>query len=135
MTDADDLVQWLREQITGDRRLANAAHSRISKGTEQWTADGMQVRDASRDKHLIVKHSWPNEIDHIVRHDPRAVLAQCDAHERLLNLLLGMNDEAEQIGRVAPELGAAYRERFERGVQLLALAHEHRPGYREEWRP
>lgn len=147
----DDLVQWLHEQIAEDRRIANAAHDRTQKGAEQWAAAGdygTEIRDASRDKNLVVKHSWVNEIAHIVRHDPRNVLVQCDAHEAILKVhnvwsvvYPGDTVDADPDGHcVGCGFDAMEEYRTEDvnncpTLRALALAYRHRPGYREEWKP
>lgn len=106
----EKLITWLRQQIAEDRRIANAAHSRTTRGTEQWCQKDARIVDNAGN--LIVTHSWVNEIAHIVRHDPRTVLAQCDAHEKILNLA-----ETVYVEHAA--------------VTALALAYQYRAGYDE----
>lgn len=113
MTDMDELVLWLREQIAETRVLAELVR-------DTWAVESIYEKIRSAVKQVANRES---------------VLAQCDAQERLLDFLLGMNDEAEGIALVVPFLGEKYRERFEHGVKLLALSYQHRPGYRSGWRP
>lgn len=114
----DHLLPWLRAQIAETAETAQKAYSRINPGEDRWVADGMQVRDGRG--HLIVKHSWPAEIDHIVRHDPRTVLAQCEAHAALLDYAEELDDKGD---------------RDEHLIRLVGLTYQHCSGYREEWRP
>ncbi|SER95498.1 hypothetical protein SAMN05216188_11868 [Lentzea xinjiangensis] len=131
----DDLVTWLREQITEDRQVAHAAHSRVEHGTERWYGKDARIVDGVG--HLIVTHSWVNEIAHIVRHDPRTVLAQCDAHEAILDLFEyvcdSSNDQRSDEQGVLMSNPVA-RRRMRDVVRRLGLAYRHRPGYRDEWR-
>lgn len=61
---------------------------------------------------------WPD------RWNPVAVLAQCDAHEQILDFCV--SDPPCLDG------GYVYTDAV---LTRLALAYQHRPGYREEWRP
>lgn len=149
MTVMDAFVPWLREQIEEDRRIAKAAYLQLNPATQEWREDysrGMQVRDAK--DHLVVTHSWPNEIAHIVRHDPRAALAQCDAHEAILREHRPYGEWLrDEFPAWAPSaerscVGCGFDNQEERRtldvndcptLRALALAYRHRPGFCEEW--
>jgi hypothetical protein len=77
-----DLAEFLLACLAEDEQAAKAAISRLGEG--RWHGVGPQVRD-DRD-HLIVKHSWPNEIQHITRWDPARVLAEVEAKRAILAL-------------------------------------------------
>jgi hypothetical protein len=75
------------------------------------------------------------EFDHIIRHDPRNVAADCEAKLAILDLCA----EAIEAGRIPPgatwsddAAGAAVAERV---VLLVAACYRHRPGYQEAWKP
>lgn len=106
----NDLVTWLRAQIADAERTAR---------DDQWgrphgpgcgiTADVCPGCDCTY---------W------------RDVLAQCEAHTALLD------SYAEHIAM--PEYTPYVKGRRDKALhdlRLLALAYQHRPGYREEWRP
>lgn len=74
--------------------------------------------------------------------DPAAVLAQCEAHERILNFAEGMATPDETLfaalshetvsldqARGAATVSGGYL------IALVASAYQHRPGYRREWKP
>lgn len=107
MTDTEDLVAWLREQI------AAVAED------ERWRA------------------SWntPEAVEkypHAARPGPAdpAMVNQCEAHTALLD------SYAEHIAlpEYTPYVKGR-RDKALHDVRLLALAYQHRPGYLEEWRP
>lgn len=82
---SDDLVPQILAAIEETERLASALISTVNPTTGEWVPagpHGTEIRD-SRD-HLVVKHSWPDEIAHIIRHDPAAVLRRCAADRRRL---------------------------------------------------
>lgn len=141
----DDLVTWLRERIAEDRASALAcagapwvndvpgmvhvdpAAIRENRGLRQLDYGYVACFDNSPSGDAFRKH--------IVRHDPRTALVQCDAHEYLLTFFRRMSEEDETVTTLVPHLGEKFRERFVRGLKELALAYQHSPGYREEWRP
>lgn len=88
----DAALSWLRAQFDEDQRVAEANILRINGGKGEWTVDGMQVRDDRG--HLIVRHTWPNEADHIVRHDPATILRRVEADRRVLAMYQKAQDSA-----------------------------------------
>lgn len=56
------------------------------------------------------------------------VLAQCDAHEALLALHVINQGACDVCGEWDYDWPC-------KTLRILALAYQHRPGYREEWRP
>lgn len=118
MTTSDDLAVWLREQIYTARFFATEA-------LQHWPPDDE-----------IAEQVEPIEVGAFVhRNNPRAVLAQCDAHTRILDeivpLVDGMDDQIEGewgSGGLGPH------EESELLMKLIALAYQHNEGFREEWR-
>jgi hypothetical protein len=67
------------------------------------------------------------EVDHITRHDPRSVVADCEAKLAILGEAADIIDrygEESIPGRIALHL-----------VGLLGSGYKSRPGYQEEWKP
>lgn len=140
MSDTDDLLPWLRAQIAGTERSAIEA---LGAGAT-WV-----VRYDDEDHSLIggtpdfdVAETIGNLADlfaaHIVRHDPRAVLAQCEAHTAILDLYDLVIDRAsidlkDDDGVLLTHPIA--RRRMRDVVKRLALTYQHCPGYQEAWRP
>lgn len=81
---------------------------------------------------------------HIARHDPRDALAQCEAHTAILDLHVPANEEPLPEGYpmrfICNTCGSGEVHEYPvvwpcDTVRVLALTYQHRPGYREEWRP
>lgn len=129
----DDLVTWLREQIAEDRRIAG-----------DLPADGVPTHD-SRMLTIPVETGvlWPD------RWNPVAVLAQCDAHEAILDAVQrGLDGHDGPCVNYIGQDPADYSryDSCERHIdwakttlppyaaQLVGLAYQHHPGFRAEWR-
>jgi hypothetical protein len=156
----DDLMPWLREQIAETRRIATDAIVRKSGG-DTWAVEEPRIAGWGQDEQDIevigggkpivqcsYEYGGPMIAAHIAEHDPRTVLAQCDAHEAILNEHTPRVDrDGDQVcttcvyfGDDEDEGGNRFRYREHDDwpcstVRALALAYQHRPGYREEWRP
>lgn len=70
------------------------------------------------------------EVDHIIRHDPRNVVADCEAKLAILDLY---EKQAARAGENAMEEDRTWI--LDPVVRLLGAGYKHRPGYREEWKP
>jgi hypothetical protein len=79
------LADFLRARLDEDEAVAQAtgAKSERELSLGRWTQVDMTVR--SEAGHLVVKHSWPQEIAHIVRHDPARVLADVAAKRAIVD--------------------------------------------------
>lgn len=140
-----DLVAWLREQIAETERREN------SKCTLGWeTGDPCPICQRPTVS-IMVGQKWNEEAEvqpcgHILTGEQRdqllkwtpapdpEVLAQCEAHRRILDALWF----ASSVTEVYDEQGnviAGGADAVNSVVQLVALAYQHHPGYREEWRP
>jgi hypothetical protein len=109
VNDVGDLMAWLREQIAEVQRRAER---------EQAATYAAACLDAN--------------------HDPRDVIAQCEAHTAILDLYGVVSDPAnadrtDDRGVLLSHPIA--RRRMRDAVRAVGLAYQHRPGYREEWRP
>lgn len=139
MTAVDELVTWLREQIAEDRRIATEAGGNRWLESGESPDSGYAIRSAGANHDDVVGPGhvgggvWDaTSRDHIVRHDPRAVLTQCDAHEAILDgyAKLVADDAATKYGD--PDARSAFYQYEEVVLPALALAYQHRPGYRDE---
>jgi uncharacterized protein YhdP len=144
-----DLVQWLREQLDEDERIARAV--RVPHDWHQGPGDDPEWTDAElvcmwppefhtpyeRDKHwrgLTVEGAELAE--HIAAHDPARVLREIEAKRRVLR------QHEDVRAQVRNPVSAENRRaaRVEQGaledvMRLLALPYADRPGYRQEWAP
>lgn len=129
-----DLVTWLRARLDEDERIAKAAFLRHSPNDDRWAGDfgsGMKVRTGAG--HLVVSHSWPNEIDHIARWDPARVLAEVEAKRRILDVYEWQvaNPSSGETGHWYQKGGIAA---LEGALRSLAAVYADRPGYDPAWR-
>ncbi|GHH57886.1 DUF6221 family protein [Lentzea cavernae] len=145
----DDLVEWLRQQIAETRtaatKAAQSVHEMHARPTfnavvhdpiewaSRWKyrdADGSVCAGTARSG-LVAVAPWGGHLnhagEHIALHDPVAVLAQCDAHEAILNECVRVRDVHFSDDFTADHLAEAV-------IRQLGLAYQHRPGFREEWR-
>lgn len=84
------------------------------------------------------------EVEHIIRHDPRSVVADCEAKLAILDEHKGVASEYGGHGFKSGEMacdscgtddswyGVAYPCRT---VRLVAAGYRHRSGYQEAWKP
>lgn len=117
----DDLVTWLREQIAVTKTWAREALDR------PWLAEDNYVLDENGGE--VARFEIKADARHAALNEPRAVLAQCEANTALLD------SYAEHLA--LPEYTPYVKGRRDKAlhdIRLLALAYQHRPGYREEWR-
>jgi hypothetical protein len=82
------LVEFLLARVAEDEQAAQGA----TLGRTSWRFENMQIwsgpttRAPSSGDVLIVKHTWPQEAEHIIRHDPARVLAECRARRAVIEL-------------------------------------------------
>jgi hypothetical protein len=135
-TAVNDLVTWLREQIADVSARAQAA---LERGTSIYDSGWL------RDKGIDIANAV-----HIAGQHPRTVLAQCEAHTAILAVhntpLVLHPDDPPSLWKYEERccLGCGFDSREERvtpeindcpTLRATGLAYQHRPGYREEWRP
>lgn len=147
-----DLVEWLREQIAEKRRRAMATAFLPDDPAPSWSYDQDQHRVVVQaDDHQVGVASHragtsPNGAAytaellsahgrHMELNDPQAAVAECDAHDAILDLWQQGGGAVVVNGSVHQGASRAGRGRLLRVVKALGLAYQYRPGYREEWRP
>lgn len=145
----DPIVQWLVAQFDEDeqavrRVLGEGALTAMEHGkpaprwvpspkgeTGVWDTDGLPR----------VKHAWPRERDHIIRHDPARVLLEINSKRQLLREIF------EYEARIDSEWGCSHSDPDDiaaglcpsaplvhiTALRLLAAPYENRPGYPEAW--
>lgn len=141
---ADELVVWLRPQIAVRKQLAEACGDPTTRGTWYYSEPhGETVR--SEDNDYVACGPWDGDVDedfarHMVANDPRATLAECEAHTALLDRHHLVYDEEHGLFCNGCGYNAIERPRTKGSlnhcptVRAVALAYQHNPGYREEWR-
>lgn len=116
-----DLVQFLRDRLDEDERLAQAA-----KGAYIFKGDGFVP--GGQTSTLI-----PMEVyRHIARQGPERTLAEVEAKRRIVQEFEHW-DETTTI--VSDQRDIGVMEGLEDAMRLLALPYSDHPDYRAEWRP
>ncbi|MFJ8966057.1 DUF6221 family protein [Lentzea sp. NPDC102401] len=145
-----ELLDFINARLAEDEQTARKAFTRMpgKEHTAHWTADfsvGMQVRNG--EGNLVVGHSWPNEIAHIERFNPRRALDDVEAKRELLRLHTPHENRDGDIEcptcvytGTDEDAGGnrfRYREHDEwpcQTVRAVALAYQRHEDYRAEWR-
>ncbi len=79
----NDIIDHLNAWCDEDELVASACITKVNPSQGEWTFGEMQVRDDRG--HLVVKHTWPNEGEHIARHDPARVLAEVEVVRQVIS--------------------------------------------------
>ena len=138
-----DLVQFLRERLTEDERIASTAARQVSASPNdgmRWRRDWDTVHTAPSDppgpRRQVADcgHGGGDLTAHIERHDPVRVLREVEAKRRIL----GEHETRNGRCRVCAATAHGNWQRFRAPcftLRLLALPYADHPDYREEWRP
>ena len=122
------LDEFLLARIAEDRRVAMEASG--ANGRVEWNADAIGEGPAG-----------PRSVEHVVRHDPARVLADCSAKRRIVLACRDARPETAFLGTHLPGRGdfpAPVHGQHQLAAVVLALlalpyaGHRH---YRPEWRP
>ena len=122
-----DLAAFLLARIAEDEAVATLATSApwqenesLAGGEDDWRIEDAQGRDIAGCPDCGVRASFDRpDADHIARHDPARVLAECEAKRRIV-------EEAD---------GADAQWWEHRYLLALALPYADHPDYRDEWKP
>lgn len=121
------LTEFLLARIAEDEAVARAVAD-LTGESNRWWVDG--PAQESR-KHWVYatgeKFKYREVADHIARHDPARVLAECEAKRRIVAALGDWDD-----GYV---WSSSTGSRAEDALRALALPYADHPDFREEWRP
>lgn len=75
----------------------------------------------------------PEVAAHVARHDPAHVLAQCEAHRRIIDAYRASTQLPEQGHHNL--IGGAIQGTYETVLRELAAAYDKHPDYDRSWRP
>jgi Family of unknown function (DUF6221) len=124
-----NLDEFLLARIAEDRRIAVDAAA--VAGREQWAAGEEPAAAAGP----------PPAAEHVARHDPARVLAECAAKRRLVLACREVRPDLSFLGRRPhgmadfPLTPRGEHELAALTLALLGLAYTGHHDYREDWRP
>jgi hypothetical protein len=120
-----NLDEFLLARIAEDKRIAvDAAH-----GREVWSAEDLTPALAAP------------EAEHVARHDPARVLAECSARRGIVLACSGLRPDLGFLGTRPPGMAdfpLAPHDQHQLAaltLALLALPYSGHHDYRPEWRP
>lgn len=139
-----DLVEFLRARLDEDLTAARKAAGLCGchPPAPSWSfrdgdgpTDGriLVVDDPHPELKWRISKRWNGSYnglfmaEHIVRHDPRRVLAEVEGKRRTIDLY--------EIASASPELDRDAWLVLKEVLALLALPYADHPDYREEWKP
>lgn len=122
-TAVHDLVVWLREQIAADEERTRTGHpfnnGRVYDQDDYWVEPNGEAWHTSTCG-WRVGEGLDRDCECRV---PADVLAQCEAHTGLLDLIVLVLGADRRADAVRHQM-----------LRALALAYQHNPGYQERWR-
>jgi hypothetical protein len=124
-----NLDQFLLARIAEDKRIATDAA--LASGRERWTVADLPGSGGP--------HAQPAE--HVSRHDPARVLAECDARRRLVQACRDSRPDLKFLGARPPGLAdfplspSDQHQLAAVTLALLALPYADHSEYRKDWRP
>jgi hypothetical protein len=122
------LDEFLLARIAEDKRVAMYAAG--DDGRAEWSVDVVGDGPAG-----------PGSAEHVARHDPARVLAECSAKRQIVLACRDARPETKFLGTRPPGMAdfptAAHGQHQLAAVTLalLALPYADHPHYRPEWRP
>lgn len=124
------ITEFLLARIAEDETVATAAQERTKR--EPWWVDGpAQVSGKFWVYATGEKFDEPMVADHIARHGPARVLAECEAKRRIIEtLVLPYIAERRRLMNGQPSWGDEHPDL----LLLLALPYADHPDFREEWK-
>jgi hypothetical protein len=123
-----NLDEFLLARIAEDKRVAMGAGG--ADGQAEWTLD--LVGDGP---------IGPGSAEHVVRHDPARVLAECSAKRRIVLACRDARPETAFVGTHPagmadfPATAHGQHQLAALTLALLALPYADHPHYRAQWRP
>lgn len=126
------IVEFLEARIAEDEAVARRAGGPSHTPCLHWEAgetngDGIRRIDGVP----VAGHSWPHEMDHIARHDPARVLAECAAKRRLLRAHAKWCHNVHDTQYPNMDYDASYWWT----LLVFASVYADHPDFQEEWRP
>jgi len=146
------LTEFLLARIAEDESTARTASASPWKWTSRddnaygmpnvsWTlqaADRDVTELDAADPYALRLDVEPGDRNHIARHDPARVLAECAAKRRVVQwggMALASSDATSDDGSPAAERVHGYGTAYEAVLSLLAVPYDSHPDYDEAWRP
>lgn len=134
------LTDFLLARIAEDEEAARAcvgvndlARHLNGAPIPRWVREGSGIRSDDEYRILRVSHTWRNEADHITRHDPARVLADCVAHRRFVERVLVFENALQDYpGLIRVE---AARNALIMALRVLSTPYADHPDYEQEWTP
>ena len=124
-----NLDEFLLDRIAEDKRMA--IHAATASGREQWTVGDFHTPGPVQGK----------AAEHVARHDPARVLAECTARRRLVLACRDTGPEMAFLGsrpRGLPDFPLSPSDGHQLAaltLALLAIPYADHSDYRPEWRP
>lgn len=128
-----DITEFLESRITEDEALARECedsgpwYTWRSEQSLEWWVSSENFGHVVTTGYVGNNDARPNA-EHIARHDPLRVLAECAAKRRMIGyyrMLIEQSEQAEVFGYHATGLKAA--------IRFLAAVYEGHPDYLKEW--
>lgn len=129
------IMDFLLARIAGDEAVARAATPGPWETMTEETADGENI-------YYTVEHGRAqlcdmsstsmqgrSDAEHIARHDPARVLAECAAKRAIVEQ---WNDPAS-FGPFSDAVGVGIAEGIDTALRALAAVYTDHPDYRQEW--
>jgi hypothetical protein len=124
-----NLDEFLLARIAEDKRIATDAA--LASGREHWTAGDLPGSGPPHDR----------AAEHVARHDPARMLAECTAKRRLVLACRDIRPDLKFLGARPHGLAdfplspSDQHQLAAVTLSLLALPYADHPEYRQEWRP
>lgn len=131
------LTDFLLARIAEDAGIAES----VAPAPWRTVDTGDDVVVISQDFGEEVASTDSVNVEHIARHDPARVLAECEAKRQIVEALIDAEDAVATYNNDDPNNPPAYwqewgnRHALRLAAELLALPYADHPDYREEWRP
>ena len=150
---SDEAVAWLREQIEGDKAVAQAAAAIDGPSWQRDMEDydgeypGSGAVLSATGEVIVYDEGTPKwqQAEHIALHDPRDVIADCEAKLAILDVHVPVEDGARLTCKVCvtweddpvdgeTAFGIALPVAWPcMTLEITAAGYRHRDGYAEHW--
>lgn len=115
------LVEFLLARIAEDEGRARSALGLLGIETEWHRVEWLRDRGLTR-----------SDAQHMVRHSPRRVLAECEAKRRIVDY---RQHAARDSAATGMPIFEAQLSAYDAALRALALPYADHPDYDEAWRP
>ena len=140
------LTEFLLDRIAEDEEVARVA---IREGVDEWEplaergtniyghpyAVGAVMGAAGGSVQINAGTASADLAEHIARHDPARVLAECEARRRIVMSAQQAQESLERRRDPTPADVHGHVIALREVIRLLALPYADHPDYRDEWKP